>query len=384
MIFVVDGNSMMNVVFSAILFSADDPDIQRPFYQIEGKYIIKDNAEKYYKNAILSYLVNCICSFPCTEQVYFAVDSKSWRKAFYSMYSNMFETRPDYDVYKEGYKGQRKIDSENKEQLLELIKYMASNVIEPLQRKFSGFKYITLKGLEGDDIVSHIVNNTNEEVVFWSNDSDMVQILRKNVYMIGSNDKKTNSRKLFVCNENDSPKTGGKLNFGLLNENLNGGAKSSIASLVSRGAYFENIVNPCYEVFTKILCGDKASDNIPAAFSYKDEKDKIVNITKVKVSDKIYSYFINEKGYTDKMIMDRIDNIDSQFIEDTAIKICEFMKLSFSENREIIRKGISFNIHMIRLCDKCIPKVLTEYVDNIINENKGHFIDLDNFKKIIE
>ena len=58
MLLVIDGNSMINVVACASLYNSSESDISRPFYCINGEYVIKSEAEKYYKDAILKYMFN--------------------------------------------------------------------------------------------------------------------------------------------------------------------------------------------------------------------------------------------------------------------------------------------------------------------------------------
>ena len=383
MIFIVDGNSMMNTVFCASLYTASESDLSRPFYQVSGNYVIKDSAEKFYRESIIKYLVSSMYGMNNIEKVYFAIDSKSWRKAFYKKYANTFSSRPDYNVYQNGYKGQRKIDSPEKEQVLELIRYCSNNVIATLN-KIPGFVSVSMKGLEGDDIVAHLTERfKDKEVVVWTNDSDMHQILRQNVYIVGPTDKKTMARKLFVSedfNTQAPAQTTGKLNFQLLNEGNN--AKNTITDLISVGHYTENKVNPVYEVLTKILCGDKQSDNIPAVFSYNKE-GKVVNVTRARVSDKIYSDLKSSLGYTDSDIISKIDSIDAGFIDYVAEKICQIMSVDIS-NKDVISKGISFNIHIIRLCDNCIPSIFTEYVDTVVDSRINENFDINELKKYLE
>ena len=53
------------------------------------------------------------------------------------------------------------------------------------------------------------------------------------------------------------------------------------------------------------------------------------------------------------------------------------------DDLDIVKKGLSFNIHMIRLCENCIPKVLTEYIDERLKLTENQQFKSIELKNII-
>ena len=150
---VIDGNSLLNVITTATIYSSKNADLSRPFYRVMDKWAIKSTSAEYYDSQLYRYLSGILRSFPGIDGVYIASDSMSWRKVFYKNMIKMFEGRADYSDIETGYKGKRKIDNEQKQQNIELIKYLTSETLFRLSQKIPGLSLIGVKGLEGDDIV---------------------------------------------------------------------------------------------------------------------------------------------------------------------------------------------------------------------------------------
>ena len=374
MILIIDGNSLLNVVTTSTIYSSNNSDLSRPFFRSMDKWVIKSTSAEYYDSQIYRYLLGIITSFPYITSIYIASDSTSWRKIYYKKKLSLFEGRPDYSSIESGYKGNRKIDSEQKEQNIELIKYLTSETILRLSQKIPGINLISVKGLEGDDIVYRLVERLkqNQDVVVWSNDSDLHQLLDKNVFVIGSFDKTTKARRLFQLNEEvEETKSNNRvMTFNFIDNKNENNTKNVITSLIQRGFYSNNYCDPHYDLITKILCGDKKSDNIPPVFSFCRD-GKVTNLTQVKFSDKIYEY-LKGAGYTGKTIVDGFKTYDSSIMTMIIEKICELFKVSYNEYSSKIEEYLKFNIRMIILDKNMIPTQILEYLDEVIDyiENK--------------
>lgn len=366
----IDGNSMINTVACAALYNATDTDFARPFYKELDRYVIKGKAEEYYKEIIFKYFYNILHSLNYIDNVYFCFDKVSWRKFYYKKYKDLFINRPDYDRISDGYKSNRKIDNDKKEQVSELVKFISNNTIYNLSLCVKGINFVSVEGLEGDDIIAYLTYKfkKDNDVFIWSNDSDLHQLLDNNVCILGPNDKKTLRRKMFTI-EGREENTQQKENiYDFISEN-NAFLPSSFDNIIKTlsDRFYNNYeINPTYELFTKILCGDKSSDNIFPCYSFS-RNGKIVNVTKAKVSDIVYES-LKEK-YSDSEILSKIDIKDKDFLNLIAQQIFDIFSLEDIKEIEEIKKGLEFNITMIRLAENIIPKQLTVFVDRMIDNN---------------
>ena len=211
----------------------------------------------------------------------------------------------------------------------------------------------------------------DNEVIVWSNDSDIHQILDEKVTIIGSNDKKTNARRMFHLDEKLMPKVEAKCpNKTQVFDFRNISLGFSVDSLVQRGIYSLNFCDPYKDLFTKILCGDKKSDNIPPAFSKRID-GKIVNLTKARYSDHIFLMLTN-MGYTGKKIIEGFKVYDKQLLDSIVTKICEQFSVDYYEFGEKIMSYLKFNIRLILLDKNMIPKELMDYLDKITDYIQGN------------
>ena len=388
---VIDGNSLLNVVASSALYKTKDKggDLARPFFRVHDKLVIKDDSSEYFNAQLYKYISSIVNGLTYVDEVFFAIDSLSWRKLYVEKYFEVISSRVDFDKDKKnGYKGNRKKDGEFKEQLIALVKYLSNETLLNLCKNVQGSHIISVKGLEGDDIVYSLVNKlkVNNDVIIWSNDSDLHQLIEDNVYVIGSNDIKTKQRKLFRAEKSNTVTPSMDFDFNMTN------IDQVFSNLIAKCKYIETLVDPIYEVFTKILCGDKGSDNIPCIFSVKKiktEKDgttteSIVNVTQKKYSDKIFTYLLEEKNYTKYDIISKIDLFDEQLFKDIAFKTCELFDIELEENYRDVIRNLKFNIRLIRLSDSCIPKELLVYLDSLIIFNdENHRFNVSNFNNYI-
>lgn len=391
---VIDGNSLLNVVVSGSLHSSTDTNTNRPFFRVHDKWVIKDDAAEYYNAQIYKYLLSILNGLSYVDYICVAIDSVSWRKFFYKKCMEHFKDRPDFDTISLGYKGNRsKSSSETKDQIKELVNYLSKDTLLTLSKKVPGIQLVSVKGLEGDDIVYILADHYKkfDDVVVWTNDSDITdQVLDKNVFVIGSNDQKTKKRKLYRiqpnrvdCDSNKSENTEMNLNF--IDNSFNQNDLNSIFdNLIKRGFYIDIPINPKYETFNKILCGDKSSDNIAPSFCIINPKtNKIVNLTRVKYSDKIYNHLKENLDLTDDDILDKFDKFDDNIIDEISKQICILFKIEESDNINQIKRYIKFNIRMIRLSKNTIPEELTGYLYECIKYFNNSKFYLDSYVSYI-
>jgi len=370
MILVIDGNSLLNTISSVMLRSKGKSDIERPFFRVHDRWVIKDSAAEFYESALYRYISSILYSLKFVDKIYIAVDSMSWRKFYFAKYMKQFINRDDYNDISFGYKGKRDKTGEFKEQLNELVKYLSRDTLSEFSRKVEGVRIVSVDGLEGDDLVYYLTSyfKKTNDVVVWTNDSDLHQVIDNNVYVIGSNDS-DKKRKLFRLNENkqDIINKSDVFNFDL---SYNIDSISTIFNgLIESGKYVENNVDLVYDIFTKILCGDKKSDNIPPVYS-KLKNDKLVNVTQVRVSDKIFNKLKQELNYTDSEILHKIDTFCPEFIKYISQQICTIFDIPNDDKYDdifgMIHNCIIFNTKLIRLSDTTIPIDFLKYLDSIM------------------
>jgi 5'-3' exonuclease len=370
MILIIDGNSLLNTISSVMLRSKGKSDIERPFFRVYDKWVIKDSAAEFYESALYRYISSILYSLKFVDKIYITVDSKSWRKFYFAKYMKQFINRDDYNDICFGYKGKRDKTGEFKEQLNELVKYLSRDTLSEFSRKVEGVRIVSVDGLEGDDLVYYLTSyfKKNNDVVVWTNDSDLHQVIDNNVYVIGSNDS-DKKRKLFRLNENkqDIINTSDIFNFDL---SYNMDSISTIFNgLIESGKYVENNVDLVYDIFTKILCGDKKSDNIPPVYN-KLKNGKPVNVTQVRISDKIFNKLKKELNYTDSEILHKIDSFCPEFIKYISKQICTMFDIpnddKYDDVFDMIYNCIIFNTKLIRLSDTTIPIEFLKYLDSIM------------------
>jgi hypothetical protein len=359
---VIDGNSLINVVIGATMHTSQDTDLNRPFFMVNGKWVIKDGANKYYGSAIMRYISNIVYTIGYVDNIYIALDSKSWRKVYYDKYKDTMSWRPDYAEIQKGYKGTRVSDSEKKVQMVELMKHISGNIIGELSKHIGGVKIVSDQGLEGDDIVFLLVDMLKKkgDVLVWSNDSDLHQLIDKNVVVVGGNDSKTNTKKMFRCSPDmvQKPKSGFSLSYS------SSDIHTVFDALVKNGTYGEKIVDPHVELLAKVITGDSDSDNIPPCHCILSKTGKIINATRVKVADKVIKSLM-DVGQTPASVLGKIDMSDMEMLSEIASLVCEFIGDEGYDDARVadVVNCIKFNYRLVALTRNTVPAPFVEYFD---------------------
>jgi hypothetical protein len=238
------------------------------------------------------------------SRVIFAFDSKSWRKNI-SIDEN------------EGYKGHRKkSDTINWDGVYKIMADLAEIL------KANGFIVSKIDNAEADDLMAlwmdELVNHQNQHVILVSADEDVRQLVKS---VSPSSNKKAFSvvYNPFTMGKNSSKKLFAPVGFRdwLRDEDDMGDIFNRSIDVDKED--FERILNDKVQLeeidgaeiaLRKIFCGDDG-DNIPAIFTWINDKDKEVRITPSKY-EKIINY-IGAKSWKD--LVEKADPIYDQLVE---------------------------------------------------------------------
>lgn len=357
--FIIDGNAYLNVALSvtqSILYR--DKRTDREYYVSdiynEGKYILKEEVKVQFKQFCINYLGSLIAPIGNKlDKVHLVFDSKSWRKEYISkaFENGMFGS--DIAPIEFKYKGNRKKD--NKTYLF--FEYF-QNEIAPALIKETNINYYRIPGTEGDDIVAFLCEKIQSDILAYTVDGDFKQLVynkNKNVILIYPK-QMSKHKKIYVPEEllpdlaDDEDD-----NFFSLNEShiLESSINKTIKILKNKD-YFEYIVDPIVEIFTKIFRGDK-KDNIP----------KIYKMSPIK-TNKLISYIKEDYGNSS---IDLLDNLDEDFISYIVEKISILNKINELDKLQDIRRHFIFNSRIIRLSSKLFPEKITKLLEKEL-ENK--------------
>lgn len=275
------------------------------------------------------------------DMIYFISDSRqSWRKALYS-------------EYKEGRKKDSKIDWEFVFDTYETFK-------ENITTRNNCMVY-TIDPFEGDDIMAHIINETNKEGYsnfIISNDGDMHQFLKfdtANDYINIMYNHKFNDERLFV------PK-----NYNIFFNHIEENSEQDIFDLNNDSEFiehFERLKARCTVVevdkekslFQKIVTGDKG-DNILSVVKF----DKTMRGIGKAGGETVWNMF--KERYPGDI------NFDSdEFVENLVEILSIYKKNKNVDFKDKVRKNIVFSRKLTRLDSKYLPKGMLEILESKIN-----------------
>jgi len=284
------------------------------------------------------------------DNIFFVSDfGKSWRK----------------NEYKE-YKGTRKKDDSID---WEKVYSDYDEFKEELSQK-NNIQMVQIEGLEGDDIIGYIVNESNKKNysnIIVASDSDLYQLLKfsktQNYINLMWNYKFSDERVYFPRNyELFMKHLEDEVDEGMDLFNLDYGTEflEMIDTLANRAklkeVYFEE------SLFNKLLSGDK-KDNIPSVIKIKDKE---INEKGQGIGDTgaLKCYKLYKDTYGDKII-----NFKSNEFIDNASEIAAFYKKVSSnpEIKDIIKENLKFNYKMLNLDSSEIPNDLIKEMKKSIN-----------------
>lgn len=349
--FVIDGNAYLNVAISvtrSIVYR--DKSIGAKYYVNdifnEDKFLLKEQVKIQFRNFCLSYLNSLIAPLTSVKRVHLVFDSKSWRKQYVSEF---FDDTSFEDEFK--YKGNRKKDNH----VSAFFDYFHSEIVPALVNE-TGINHYRINGAEGDDIIAHLCENLDGDIVIYTVDGDIKQLTYskdKNIVVIYP---KQSSKHKKICVPNqylsgdsvEDPDDFFSLNESSISESP---IKKIVSSLLNR-EYVEYVVDPVYEIFHKVLRGD-AKDNIP-------KLDKITPTKASKILDLIQSEYGSRS-------IELLDSKDETFIEFIVKNIASLNKLKDEDDISKARKHLLLNISIIRLKSSFFPSYVTEAMNDYLN-----------------
>lgn len=361
---IIDGNAFINVAISVTKStSLKDKRTGEAYYVNDlfndGSFILKEHIRLAFRNFCFTYFNSLIAPIGNNlGRVHFVFDSKSWRKEYISSFFERATFKTTSAPIEFSYKGNRKYD----EFQYLFFDYFQQIIIPALNEK-CGVNYYRLKGTEGDDIIAYLCEKLSNDILIYSVDQDLKQLVGradKNVLLIVPK-QMSKTKKLFLSSQQIPSFAEDELNdfFSLNEDHITGSTLDKVIKYLKNKDYSEYYVDPVDEVFTKILLGDK-SDNIP----------KLINLTPAK-SKKIITSITEEFK---EHILAKLDNLDSDLLEYLINEIVKVNKLKDQDKIDETREHLLFNIKIIRLSSKVFPKEIRESLDSFFS-NK----DLSNF-----
>lgn len=275
-----------------------------------------------------------IKSYPF-DNIYVACDSNknNWRRQIY----------PEY-------KAQREHDNSIDWQFVFATYAKFKNKI----KKFKNVKFFEMEGLEGDDFIGYIVQESNKlghSNVILSSDADNHQLLKQDLNAEWINfqwNYKFSDERLYLPD-----------NYQLVIEKMVNGVNDNIFELDNSSEFSEWIetlisktnvksINPEESLFCKIVSGDKG-DNVPSIIHSKmgkwDDEGRGIGGDGAKTLYKIY-----------KEIHPEPIDFDSDMFIDRLIDVTIYYK-KVKENgvKEKLRENIKLNRTLVRIDTKYMP-----------------------------
>ena len=371
--FIIDGNAYLNVAISvtrSMVFR--DKRFGNKYWVNDilndGGKILKEEINVKFKDFCLNYLSSLIAPIGNRlDRVHLVFDSKSWRKEYVQSYfiENSFSTTSSPVEFK--YKGNRKKD----DSIYLFFEYFQNEIVPKLVEE-SGINYYRIKGTEGDDIIAHLCEQLDEDILIYTVDGDLRQLTHsKNNVMLIYPKQSSGHKKIFVPREFKPERATEEENFFSLTESsILEPTRVKIVDSFKRKEYVEYEVDPVEEIFLKILRGDP-KDNIP----------KMDKITTTKASNIISDI---KESYGERSI-DLLDEDDSEFIGFIIERISVYNKIKDLQKIIDTRKHFDLNTRLVRLRTRLFPedvigslnedfkdRILTNFIPSKFNHLKNN------------
>jgi 5'-3' exonuclease len=371
--FIIDGNAYLNVAISvtrSMVFR--DKRFGNKYWVNDilndGGKILKEEIKVKFKDFCLNYLSSLIAPIGNRlDRVHLVFDSKSWRKEYVQSYfiENSFSTTSSPVEFK--YKGNRKKD----DSIYLFFEYFQNEIVPKLVEE-SGINYYRIKGTEGDDIIAHLCEQLDEDILIYTVDGDLRQLTHsKNNVMLIYPKQSSGHKKIFVPREFKPERATEEENFFSLTESsILEPTRVKIVDSFKRKEYVEYEVDPVEEIFLKILRGDP-KDNIP----------KMDKITPTKASNIISDI---KESYGERSI-DLLDEDDSEFIGFIIERISVYNKIKDLQKIIDTRKHFDLNTRLVRLRTRLFPedvigslnedfkdRILTNFIPSKFNHLKNN------------
>lgn len=355
---IVDGNAFINVAISvAKSQAAKDKRTDEAYYVNDlfndGGFILKEHIRTSFRNFCFTYFNSLIAPIGSSlDSVHFVFDSKSWRKEYISSFFERSDFKTTSAPTEFKYKGTRKYDDHH----YLFFDYFQQVIIPALNEK-CGVNHYRFKGTEGDDIIAYLCEKLSTDILIYSVDQDLKQLVgtpNKNVMLIVPK-QMSKTKKIFVPSTliPEMAEEEEEDFFSLTESHITGSSVDKIIKAFKNKDYAELPVDLTDDVLSKILLGDK-SDNIP----------KLVNITPSKAK-KIISNL--QQKYGDSLIS-LLDELNENFILNFIEEISIVNKLKDTNKIEELREHLIFNIKIIRLSTQVFPDEIRDALVQFFGE----------------
>ena len=385
MILVIDGNALMNVLSNATTYKANQT-AEGAFKPIgNGKRILTHLAKDSFSNFVKSYVHNIAFPFKrILTKIYIAFDTPNWRKVYVNWY---FQQPCNQSKQQFVYKQKTVTDDsrERRENLFMYFDHFFEN-IAPELFAIDGIHMVRANGAEGDDIIAYIYENVrDQDIAIWSVDTDLVQLVEKsnrNVFLMTPKTSKAN-KKLYICDAQVKIAATEKVNL-LSITTPTVDTMSVVDYLIKNKGYKLEIANPIKETLIKILSGDKKSDNIPSAYSWKSAAGLTMTLTE-KIAEEIYIEILKE--YPEPEILPKIDEYNRIFFERIVSLIADKYKPKAKPSKSgqpistinpgdtvklnAILDNLVLNTKLIRLNKTNIPDVIYSRMEASFKESEN-------------
>ncbi len=363
--FVVDGNAYLNIAMSVVKGVIRNDRSYNGVYHYDdrftGKATLKSAIAEHFRKFCFTYLSSQMTPLGSSlGGVHFVMDSKSWRKQYVSDYfaESTFKTDSAPSAFK--YKGDREKDQY--EYLF--FEYFQNEILPGLMT--CGMSFYRAPGTEGDDLIAYLVETLGEDIMIYSVDKDMRQLVNsvnKNILLImpkqSGQHKKILVPKYYLPGPTETKETDF---FGLSESDMNGGDSDleTIIKAYEAKGFVQYQVDPVFEVLDKVLSGDN-SDKIPRL-------DKLTPAKAKKVLESTMARFDN--------ILDKVDSFDDELFDHIIEKACEVTKVTEQDQQDDLRSHLKFNIITTRLSSKVFPKEISDSILTAFDKTKEHNFDI--------
>jgi 5'-3' exonuclease len=352
---IVDGNAFINVAISVTKnVTSRDQRVGDTYYVndlfSENGYILKEAVRVSFRNFCFTYLNSLIAPLSSSvSSVHVVFDSKSWRKEYVSNFFKTEETK----ISEFTYKGTRRY-----EEMHYLFFDYFQKVLTPILNEKCGINVYRFEGTEGDDIIAHLCETSEEDTIIYSVDQDLKQLVTgngKNVVLILP--KQTHKFKRLISPHKLFKRATGSSevdDFFSLDDSFDSSSPmEKLTKALKEKGYVEQKIEPHHEFLTKILLGDK-SDNIP----------KLVGMSPAKATKVIFALSYE---FGDSLIH-KLDSLDEETILFCVDQIGIVTKTSDEVQLNQIREHLIFNIKLMRLATCVFPEsirtTLTDFFSN--------------------
>lgn len=380
---IIDGNAAINIVSRIVINKLNE--VPGPtFYDIdEYNRVLTEQSKDYFDEFISKYLLNIIGLFKRDlTNVHIVFDRPNWRKKYVDWYYKQpSNSGKDKFIYKE--KRDTDKDREHRKNLSAFFNFINEEYIDKL-RSVSGLNVTYVNGAEGDDIIYYLCNTIEDDIIIWSVDTDLIQLVKrddKSIFLVTPKQGKS-KKKIFITEDFKNPKSEKDVDFlDLLDVQLDGYDPMEVITYLKEYKEHEiHEIDPIVDIFAKVLAGDKKSDNIPSVHTW-ESSGRTMTLTDKKAREIISNIL---KTYSKDKLFDYLDIKDEGFINNIINLIITKYDLDpkDEDKKKLLKDNILLNYKLIKLKKGCIPDIIYNKIneEHTKNETKDVF-NITDFEK---